>query len=414
MALVTHPTLPGLPEQAASCAPQKRPRSNSSSSSSSTASSLDDGSVFSQVSSSQSSDGSVSSCSSPNASKVASPLQTVSEADSPSKERPAKACRLTQACSASEEVAQAPTLSQEVAALASLEAKCSLASTVGVPESSTTQGRADTASPQPPQPCAGRSLFVDCLVDATVHVLDMIWHAPIHKSIAFLGSALDATSMRAALGADSGPIVRPCRCPVGAPLTGGIPLDVFIRETLRRSRTSCSTLQAALLYCKRVGGEVVRKRAELEGVALSADALACLSEVAAPHLSHDAEPNHFPSLTDGLEGTSSTPNTQAQTSDPLMCSRRTFLAAVVVSSKFVQDRTYSNRAWSKISGLHVRELGAVERRMLNALAFDLAATDDEWTRWTRYLSGEWKTSLESCRCSNDKPRATAHIVRSSM
>jgi len=36
---------------------------------------------------------------------------------------------------------------------------------------------------------------------------------------------------------------------------------------------------------------------------------------------------------------------------PLLCPRRTFLAALILASKFIQDKCYSNRAWAKLSGL---------------------------------------------------------------
>lgn len=234
-------------------------------------------------------------------------------------------------------------------------------------------------------------------LDATVHVLDMIWHAPIHKSISFLRSTIDATHLQD----EREPITRQCQCPVGAPLAGGLPLDVFVRETLRRSRTSCSTLQAALLYCKRIGGEVVRQRAVLQGLVLDADDVAYLERVAYPRLQDGRAPSQFPSLCDdGVGLTANQVDLEQIAKGPLLCSRRAFLASVVVSSKFLQDRTYSNRAWSKISGLHVRELGLVERSLLNALSFDFAISETEWMSWTTYLKGDWKRSLDSCRCSD--------------
>jgi hypothetical protein len=225
------------------------------------------------------------------------------------------------------------------------------------------------------------TIFYDA--DATVHVLDMIWHAPVRKSIAFLQNVRSASSV------STGEISRPCQCPVGAPFTGGIPLDLFIRETLRRSRTSCSTLQAALLYCKRVGAEAIRKRAEREGVELDDGEREVLQDHARtyPSLSKSHQDPAAEQLASG-----------AVIADPILCSRRTFLAAVMISSKFLQDRTFSNRAWSKISGLSVKELGVVERRMLDAIEFDLYVGDCEWQSWTNYLKGDWKAGMDSCRC----------------
>lgn len=57
---------------------------------------------------------------------------------------------------------------------------------------------------------------------------------------------------------------------------------------------------------------------------------------------------------------------------PLLCPRRTFLASVILASKFSQDKCYSNRAWAKLSGLPPREIGRCERALGQAL---------EWRLW---------------------------------
>ncbi|KAJ2914379.1 hypothetical protein MD484_g6026, partial [Candolleomyces efflorescens] len=57
---------------------------------------------------------------------------------------------------------------------------------------------------------------------------------------------------------------------------------------------------------------------------------------------------------------------------PLLCPRRAFLAALILASKFTQDKCYSNRAWAKLTGLPARELGRCERALGCAL---------EWRLW---------------------------------
>lgn len=57
---------------------------------------------------------------------------------------------------------------------------------------------------------------------------------------------------------------------------------------------------------------------------------------------------------------------------PLLCPRRTFLASLILASKFTQDRCYSNKAWAKLSGLPPREIGRCERALGDAL---------EWRLW---------------------------------
>lgn len=77
----------------------------------------------------------------------------------------------------------------------------------------------------------------------------------------------------------------------------------------------------------------------------------------------------------------------------IQCPRRMFLASVMVASKFVQDRTYSNRAWSKISGLPLKDLGKLERAFLKAIDYRLMVSEGEWEKWTadlKRVAGESK------------------------
>lgn len=111
-----------------------------------------------------------------------------------------------------------------------------------------------------------------------------------------------------------------------------LPLRTFIQETLRRSRTSYSTLQVALYYLILV------------------------------------KP-HVPS--------------QDQSEDrSLQCGRRMFLAALILASKYLQDRNYSARAWSKISGLNTQEINQNEMSFLHAVNWKLHITDEVFQRWT--------------------------------
>ncbi|THH31793.1 hypothetical protein EUX98_g2400 [Antrodiella citrinella] len=55
----------------------------------------------------------------------------------------------------------------------------------------------------------------------------------------------------------------------------------------------------------------------------------------------------------------------------LLCPRRTFLACLILASKFMQDRSYSNRAWAKLVGLPPREISRCERALGEALDWRL-------------------------------------------
>lgn len=119
-----------------------------------------------------------------------------------------------------------------------------------------------------------------------------------------------------------------------------LPLRTFIQETLRRSRTSYSTLQVALYYL------VLIK----------------------PHV-----PNH--------DFTMEQPD-DIHANRVLQCGRRMFLAALILASKYLQDRNYSARAWSKISGLATQEINQNEMAFLLAVNWKLHITDEVFQRWT--------------------------------
>lgn len=173
------------------------------------------------------------------------------------------------------------------------------------------------------------------LVDAACRTLDRIWNA-----------SYPAASCDLAKGKNA------------------LPLEVFVRETLRRGRTSCSTLQAALLYCVRLG-EATEKSKQFT-------------------LKQSTRSN-------GVEV-----QVETQATSPLLgmtkeelclirCPRRMFLASIITAAKFVQDRCYSNKAWSKISGLPVKDLGKLERAFLKAIDYRLMVPEGDWQSWTAEL-----------------------------
>lgn len=119
---------------------------------------------------------------------------------------------------------------------------------------------------------------------------------------------------------------------------GVLPLRTFIQETLRRSRTSYSTLQVALYYL----------------ILIKA---------------------HVPKIDFTME------QPEDQSIRALQCGRRMFLAALILASKYLQDRNYSARAWSKISGLKVCEINTNEMAFLKAVNWKLHITDPVFERW---------------------------------
>lgn len=121
---------------------------------------------------------------------------------------------------------------------------------------------------------------------------------------------------------------------------GVLPLRTYIEETLRRSRTSYSTLQVALYYLVLIKASVPKTDFTRE------------------------QPTDCP------------------TSRTLMCGRRMFLAALILASKYLQDRNYSAKAWSKMSGLRAVEINANERVYLEKINWKLHIPEPIFKRWT--------------------------------
>jgi hypothetical protein len=135
---------------------------------------------------------------------------------------------------------------------------------------------------------------------------------------------------------------------------GVLPLKTFIQETLRRSKTSYSTLQVALYY-------LVLLKAHLPKADFTQE-----------------QPKG-----DGCRA--------------MQCGRRMFLAALILASKYLQDRNYSTRAWSKISGLRTVEINQNEVEYLKAIDWNLHVPKEKFDRWSRIVLGlSAQPSRDSC------------------
>ncbi|KAK0633299.1 hypothetical protein B0T14DRAFT_416357 [Immersiella caudata] len=151
--------------------------------------------------------------------------------------------------------------------------------------------------------------FVDNLVDSSAHIVEAIW--PTSSVVARNEHGENAV----------------------------LPLRKFIQETLRRSRTSFSTLQVALYYLILIKPHVPDRDFTME------------------------QPD------------------DCHASQAVQCGRRMFLAALILASKYLQDRNFSARAWSKISGLDTHEINRNEIIFLLAVNWKLHITDEIYNRW---------------------------------
>ena len=192
------------------------------------------------------------------------------------------------------------------------------------------------------------------------------------------------------------------------------PLKTFVQEVLRRSRTSCSVLQTALCYIEALRlkvPELVHQERTGEGIRGEVDQGARVLFPDDPRLQEPPKEVDIDELIDPVHFAVSeshrsddTPATVRMSDDnslgmpdvstqcevekklrtpsedlpalpplpsPLLCPRRAFLASLILASKFMQDKCYSNRAWAKLAGLPAREIGRCERALGEALGWRL-------------------------------------------
>jgi len=181
-----------------------------------------------------------------------------------------------------------------------------------------------------------------------------VWNPAIQRRIQQLPSPISPSTVETP---PPSPLPPPLSGPTDACLSGksGVaPLHGFVQELIRRSRTSGTVLQTALCYI-----EAVRRK--LPEIA-SAPATSA-KETTSEECPRDSEP----------------PPPEPLAPSPLLCPRRTFLASLILASKFLQDRCCSNRAWAKLSGLSPREVGRCEKALGDAL---------EWRLWVGKQSGK--------------------------
>ena len=112
-----------------------------------------------------------------------------------------------------------------------------------------------------------------------------------------------------------------------------------MQEVLKRSKTSYSTLQVALYYLILIQS--------------------CLPK-------HDFTMEQME---------------DSATYRAMQCGRRMFLAALILASKYLQDRNFSARAWSKISGLRTCEINSNECAFLSAVGWRLHVPKNLFDRW---------------------------------
>ncbi len=116
-------------------------------------------------------------------------------------------------------------------------------------------------------------------------------------------------------------------------------LRTFVQEVLKRSKTSYSTLQVALYYLILIQSCLPKRDFTMEQWE---DSVAYRA---------------------------------------MQCGRRMFLAALILASKYLQDRNFSTRAWGKISGLRTCEINSNEGAFLSAIDWKLHVPKALFLKW---------------------------------
>ena len=223
------------------------------------------------------------------------------------------------------------------------------------------------------------------LVDQAVKTLSEIWR-PEDIPCVFVGPTKGPNSN--SLSPSLQPLVS-----TGPEMENALlPLKNFVHEVLKRSRTSGSIMQAALCYLEAIRPKmpqiVLDEKLGIRSFFMPESAIlpATDAELRMHRMLEESDSSdeclkirrtdeESDVISDTLsmvpEPTVVHISSASPLPSPLLCPRRTFLAALILAAKFSQDKCYSNRAWAKLSGLPPREIGRCERALGQALDWRL-------------------------------------------
>jgi len=69
----------------------------------------------------------------------------------------------------------------------------------------------------------------------------------------------------------------------------------------------------------------------------------------------------------------------------LFCGRRMFLGSIIIASKYLYDRSYSNLMWAKILGLDIKEVNNIQMDFLETINYDLYISVELDSIWSQML-----------------------------
>ncbi|KAJ3103873.1 hypothetical protein HDU97_009792 [Phlyctochytrium planicorne] len=85
------------------------------------------------------------------------------------------------------------------------------------------------------------------------------------------------------------------------------------------------------------------------------------------------------------------------------------ISALMASNKFLDDARYSNRWWSKISEMPLRDVNASEHAFLEALGWGLKVGNTEYDAWVERMQRFARAIEESERCGDLSPSVSPNL-----
>ncbi|KAF9971458.1 hypothetical protein BGZ65_010415 [Modicella reniformis] len=64
---------------------------------------------------------------------------------------------------------------------------------------------------------------------------------------------------------------------------------------------------------------------------------------------------------------------------------RLFTVSLMLANKFLDDNTFTNKTWSEVTGISVKEINVMEMEFLNQVQFSLFVSEAEYLDWLHSL-----------------------------
>lgn len=62
-----------------------------------------------------------------------------------------------------------------------------------------------------------------------------------------------------------------------------------------------------------------------------------------------------------------------------------FTIALLLGNKYLDDHSYSNKAWSEVTGIELRKLNVMEMEFLKFVNYEFLVHEVEYVLWVKWL-----------------------------